>query len=50
MNSNSWILIENSYKQKILQKSSSNFWKEKIMELGGEYLIWSNAPENPMLN
>lgn len=50
MNSNSWILIENSYKQKILQKSSSNFWKEKIMELGGDYLIWSNAPENPMLN
>ncbi|MEZ4837899.1 YqgE/AlgH family protein [Flavobacterium sp.] len=50
MNSNSWILIENSYKQKILQKSSSDFWKEKIMELGGEYLIWSNAPENPMLN
>ncbi|RAR51055.1 YqgE/AlgH family protein [Flavobacterium lacus] len=50
MNSNSWILIENSYKQNILQKSSSNFWKEKIMELGGEYLIWSNAPENPMLN
>ncbi|PKP14574.1 MAG: transcriptional regulator, partial [Bacteroidetes bacterium HGW-Bacteroidetes-23] len=40
----------NSYKQNILQKSSSNFWKEKIMELGGEYLIWSNAPENPMLN
>lgn len=50
MNSNSWILIENNYKQNILQKSSSNFWKEKIMELGGEYLIWSNAPENPMLN
>jgi putative transcriptional regulator len=50
MNSNAWIVIENTYKQNILQKSSSNFWKEKIMELGGEYLIWSNAPENPMLN
>ncbi len=50
MHANSWILIENSYKQKILKKSSADFWKEQIMELGGEYLIWSNAPENPMLN
>ncbi len=50
MNANSWILIENSYKNNILKKSSSDFWKEQIMELGGEYLIWSNAPENPMLN
>jgi len=50
MNANSWIIIENSYKNNILKKSSSDFWKEQIMELGGEYLIWSNAPENPMLN
>lgn len=50
MNANSWILIENSYKNNILKKSSSDFWKEQIMELGGEYIIWSNAPENPMLN
>ena len=28
----------------------AGFWKEKIMELGGDYLIWSNAPENPHLN
>jgi putative transcriptional regulator len=50
MNSNAWILIENSYKHKILKKSSADFWKEQILELGGEYLIWSNAPENPTLN
>ncbi|WP_396182522.1 YqgE/AlgH family protein [Flavobacterium sp.] len=50
MSANSWILIENSYKNNILKKSSSDFWKEQIMELGGEYIIWSNAPENPMLN
>lgn len=47
---NSWIVIENSYKNKIIGKSASHFWKEKIMELGGEYLIWSNSPENPYLN
>ena len=47
---NSWIVSENSYQNKIIGKSSTSFWKEKIMELGGEYLLWSNAPENPSLN
>ena len=46
----SWIVSENSYQNKIIGKSSTSFWKEKIMELGGDYLIWSNAPENPTLN
>lgn len=47
---NSWIICVNTYENKILSKSSNDFWKEKIMELGGDYLIWSNAPENPILN
>jgi len=47
---NSWIITSNNYNSSILEKSSSQFWKEKIIELGGEYLIWSNAPENPILN
>ncbi len=50
MQSNSWIVTKNSYEKKIIEKSSSKFWKEKISELGGDYLIWSNAPENPNLN
>ncbi len=50
MRSNSWILSENLYKNKIIGKATTDFWKEKIIELGGDYLIWSNAPENPMLN
>ena len=50
LQSNSWIIATNTYKSSILSKSSSQFWKEKIIELGGEYLIWSNAPENPILN
>jgi putative transcriptional regulator len=50
MQANSWILIKNTYKNKILDKASVHFWKEKILELGGDYLIWSNAPENPILN
>lgn len=47
---NSWIITTNNYQSAILSKSSSQFWKEKIIELGGDYLIWSNAPENPILN
>lgn len=50
MHSNSWILTNNIYENRILGKASAHFWKEKIIELGGEYLIWSNAPENPVLN
>ncbi|MGL2963238.1 YqgE/AlgH family protein [Flavobacterium sp. RSB2_4_14] len=50
MEANSWILTKNIYENKILGKASVHFWKERILELGGEYLIWSNAPENPILN
>lgn len=50
MESNSWIITSNSYENKIIGKSATHFWKEQILELGGEYLIWSNAPENPYLN
>jgi putative transcriptional regulator len=50
MEHNSWIVTTNSYENKIIGKSTLHFWKEKIIELGGDYLIWSNAPENPYLN
>lgn len=47
---NSWIVGANITTNTLLNHSSNDFWKEKIMELGGDYLIWSNAPENPILN
>ena len=50
MQDNSWIVTKNNYENKIIGKSAFQFWKKQIMELGGEYLIWSNAPENPYLN
>lgn len=50
LQANSWIITANNYESAILSKSSKQFWKEKIIELGGEYVIWSNAPENPILN
>ena len=50
MEASSWIITNNNYENKIIGKPTAHFWKEKIIELGGEYLIWSNAPENPYLN
>jgi putative transcriptional regulator len=46
----SWIPWCNKHKNKLLKKSSIDFWKQKMNELGGEYKIWSNAPEDPILN
>ena len=34
----------------IIACESPAFWNEKIKSLGGEYLIWSNAPDNPNHN
>lgn len=50
MEQKSWIVTPNNYKNKIIGKTTSQIWKEKIIEIGGDYLIWSNAPENPYLN
>jgi putative transcriptional regulator len=50
LESNSWVVVQNIYESNIIQKSADSFWKEKMMELGGDYMLWSNAPENPTLN
>lgn len=47
---NSWIILENELKEKIIGKNSQDFWKEKMNQLGGDYLLFSNSPENPSLN
>ncbi|MGB5944198.1 MAG: YqgE/AlgH family protein [Leeuwenhoekiella sp.] len=50
LESRSWIVVENTHEKDIISKCVPDFWKEKITELGGDYLIWSNAPENPSYN
>jgi len=50
LSSKSWVVVANKYHSSLIQKSSEAFWKEKMVELGGNYLLWSNAPENPSLN
>jgi len=46
---NTWALLENNYPN-ILKINDAESWKEKLMEMGGEYKIWANSPEDPMLN
>jgi putative transcriptional regulator len=50
LKANSWVVTENIYKKNIIEKNYETFWKEKMLEFGGEYSIWSNAPENPSYN
>ncbi|WP_375238918.1 YqgE/AlgH family protein [Aurantibacter sp.] len=50
LKTNAWIVSENIYKQDIIEKEDELFWKNKMIELGGDYSIWSNAPENPSYN
>lgn len=47
---NSWVVVPNNYNNNIIGKTNINFWKEKMIEFGGDYLLWSNAPENPSFN
>lgn len=50
LQTNSWVITENIYKKSLIEKNDDAFWKEKMVELGGDYSIWSNAPENPSYN
>lgn len=50
LESNAWIISENIYENELIEKSCDSFWKEKMLELGGDYSLWSNAPENPSYN
>lgn len=46
----SWVVVPNTYNNEIIGKTKANFWKQKMIELGGDYVLWSNAPENPTYN
>ncbi|SFU66131.1 putative transcriptional regulator [Pustulibacterium marinum] len=50
LSASSWVVSKNNLHSSLIKKSSKNLWKEKIEELGGDYLLWSNAPEDPTFN
>lgn len=48
---NTWIVDSCTKTKEILNSlKDGQFWQEKMKKLGGDYLIWSNAPENPNNN
>lgn len=47
---NSWVVAPNKYKDEIIGVTYDDLWKEKMIEFGGNYVLWSNAPENPTYN
>lgn len=49
MTTNSWLCIDNNYKN-ILSVENSSFWKNNLLEIGGKYSLWANAPSDPNLN
>ena len=49
MNSSSWVVTDDSI-QHIISEPAIDYWKNQIAALGGHYLIWANAPENPAHN
>ena len=50
LEANAWIVVKNEDEKGLIGRSYSSFWKDKIMELGGDYLVWANAPEHPSYN
>lgn len=50
LKSNAWFVSENIYDKEIISKPCITFWREKMLELGDNYSIWSNAPEDPSYN
>ncbi|WP_338409222.1 YqgE/AlgH family protein [uncultured Flavobacterium sp.] len=45
-----WLIIDNKEHTTLFSKPAKKFWKEKIEAQGGDYILFSNAPENPILN
>jgi len=48
--SNSWIVTPQKDAKDIIERPYHSFWKDKMVELGGNYMLWANAPENPSYN
>jgi len=49
LNLNSWFISENDINN-IFSKEDESLWKNKILQKGGDYKIWANAPSDINLN
>ena len=44
-----WVIGENNT-ETILEINNQSHWKGEMKKLGGEYILWSESPENPISN
>ena len=49
MNQNSWSVSENDF-ETIFSINNENLWKNKLLQKGGDYKLWANAPSDYNLN
>ena len=49
LNINSWFISENDIKN-IFSDKNDSLWRNKILQKGGDYKIWANAPSDVNLN
>lgn len=45
----SWFVAENDF-ENIFAKDEENLWKNKLLQQGGNYKLWANAPDDFNLN
>ena len=46
----SWELFDFNPPSDIFKSNPSKMWKKCLETIGGDYLIWSNSPNNPQMN
>lgn len=49
LETNSWFVSENDF-QNIFSTDNKTLWKNKLLQRGGKYKIWANAPSDINLN
>ena len=49
LKTDSWFISENDYTN-ILKTNDKILWKEKLLQRGGKYKIWANAPSDIQMN
>ena len=49
-NQKSWELFDFNPTSDIFKSNPSNMWKKCLNTIGGDYLVWSNSPDNPQMN
>ncbi len=45
-----WVITDQVNNEEVITVPDATYWQSELKKLGGEYLIWFNAPENPSHN